>query len=56
MIKLKTFGSFTVGNGLTSVQEGAWRSEKLEKLFVYLAMNKKQGCLYRVYFRGYMAG
>ena len=30
MIKLKTFGSFTVGNGLTSVQEGAWRSEKLE--------------------------
>ena len=36
MIKLKTFGSFTVGNGLTSVQEGAWRSEKLEKLFVYL--------------------
>ena len=43
MIKLKTFGSFTVGNGLTSVQEGAWRSEKLEKLFVYLAMNRNRG-------------
>ena len=36
VIKLKTFGSFTVGNDLTSVQEGAWRSKKLEKLFVYL--------------------
>ena len=43
MIKLKTFGSFTVGNGLTYVQEGAWRSEKLEKLFVYLAMNRNRG-------------
>ena len=31
------------GNGLTSVQEGAWRSEKLEKLFVYLAMNRNRG-------------
>lgn len=56
VIKLKTFGSFTVGNDLTSVQEGAWRSEKLEKLFVYLAINKKQRCLYRRHFRGYMAG
>ena len=43
MIKLKTFGSFTVGNDITSVQEGAWRSEKLEKLFVYLAMNRNRG-------------
>ena len=43
MIKLKTFGSFTVGNDLTSVQEGAWRSEKLEKLFVYLAINRNRG-------------
>lgn len=43
MIKLKTFGSFTVGNDLTSVPEGAWRSEKLEKLFVYLAINRNRG-------------
>lgn len=43
VIKLKTFGSFTVGNDLTSVQEGAWRSEKLEKLFVYLAINRNRG-------------
>ncbi|HAX55772.1 MAG TPA: transcriptional regulator, partial [Eubacterium sp.] len=43
MIKLKTFGSFTVGNDLTSVQEGAWRSKKLEKLFVYLAINRNRG-------------
>ena len=27
VIKLKTFGSFTVGNDLTSVQEGEWRSK-----------------------------
>ena len=43
VIKLKTFGSFTVGNDLTSVQEGAWRSKKLEKLFVYLAINRNRG-------------
>ena len=43
MIKLKTFGSFTVCNDLTAVQEGAWRSEKLEKLFVYLAINRNRG-------------
>ena len=55
MIKLKTFGGFIAGNAITSVQEGTWRSEKLEKLFVYLAMNRKQRGLYRRYFRGYMA-
>ena len=56
MIKLKTFGSFTVGNGLTSVQEGAWRSEKLRKAVCISGDEQKQGCLYRGYFRGYMAG
>ena len=43
MIKLKTFGGFMAGNDITSVQEGTWRSEKLEKLFVYLAMNRNRG-------------
>ena len=43
MIKLKTFGGFMAGNAITSVQEGTWRSEKLEKLFVYLAMNRNRG-------------
>ena len=41
MIKLKTFGSFTVGNDLTSVQEGAWRSKKLEKHFATFVNAKR---------------